>query len=102
MRMENNVVQLIPRTPEAIQLLKLALTFPSLMRRDVKSLRDLKSIAEDQSPLCGKGAREAARFCLWVWEPISYGAHNTYVAWAVWDDAHRAAWLAWSAAPWWA
>ena len=58
-----------------------------------------------EGPL-GGGARWAGIFVLSVWNadaPGDFGlpAFDVHSALSVWDRAHRAAFLAWAADPWW-
>lgn len=91
------------------RLRTLADTFPSLNARfRVEGapllLKCCRDIAESTS---GSGARFAARFILSVYDSDPATAVRLDLAfdlrraWQTWDDTHRAAYLAWSAAPWW-
>lgn len=85
----------------------LAKTFPSLRERHLTEhpLRDLKRIASELSN--GGAVREAARFCLLVWDG-AIGVRDPACRFCLrralraWDGAHLAAWQAWAAAPWFA
>lgn len=55
-------------------------------------------------PVPGHGAKQAARFVLAVWNnEIDWrcGRFDVVEALSVWDDAHRAVFLAWAVNPWW-
>jgi hypothetical protein len=87
------------------RLAALAATFPTLAARRATDVADFKEVAVCRSN--GRAAREAARFCLLVWDH-HIGAIDEYylfdlrMAWGAWDSAHRAAWQAWAASPWFA
>lgn len=89
------------------RLVALCVTFPTLLARNVRDVSDLKAIAAAPSGEVSVAAREAARFCLLVWDD-SIGRveadyrFNLRSAWGAWDKAHRAAWQAWTTAPWFA
>ena len=51
------------------------------------------------------GAHHAARFILAVWNNDAEGTCDRFdviEALAIWDEEHRAAFLAWAKNPWWA
>ncbi|MCO5164808.1 MAG: hypothetical protein M9894_27765 [Planctomycetes bacterium] len=55
-------------------------------------------------PVPGSGALHAARFVLSVWNSHAdweCGRFDAVRALGAWDQAHRAAFLAWAARPWW-
>lgn len=92
------------------RLRELAETFPTLRARFghelVDSLDDLKEIAGGTRNN-GPASRMAAAFLLEVWDPAIGHADeglrfDIRFAWASWDGAHRAAWQAWAARPWFA
>jgi len=83
----------------------LAVTFPTLEAApgvDPWDPAALDTWATGGNP--GSGARHAAHFLLSVWDPQrrwkSRGLH-LHAALQTWDAAHRRAWQAWAAAPWW-
>lgn len=91
----------------------LAATFPTLFRWADKSYRDGADfdgnvvIAALAEPWVTTGSRYALLFVLDVWNsdareylPGSLREWSFVSAWACWDDAHRAAALAWLKAPW--
>jgi len=52
----------------------------------------------------GAGALNAARFVLSVWNTRTEwkcGAFNVVIAWGIWDDEHREAFLSWTRKPRW-
>jgi len=80
----------------------LANTFPSLAAKQIQNLGDLLKICADET--AGSGSRWAARFVVSLWRWRDADSPYAFVfapAWAAWDDAHRAAWKAWAADPWW-
>lgn len=91
----------------AAKFVALCATFPTLAARNAGSVASLKAIAAAPHDECGAHVREAARFCLLVWDD-SLGRYdgdlrfNLRAAWGAWDGAHRAAWQRWAAAPWFA
>ena len=101
----STVVPLFAGDPALAKLRRLAETFPTLAVRRIATVDDLKRVALD--PNNGRGSREAARFALMVWDSsigyqdptLAFDARN---AWGAWDVAHRRAWQAWAAAPWFA
>ncbi len=57
------------------------------------------------SPEPGSGAHHAARFVLTVWNLgpwQEFDGFDFHEAFGKWDKKHRAAFLAWASAPWWA
>jgi hypothetical protein len=49
------------------------------------------------------GSKAAAQFVLGVWNRHEYrcGKFDLHAAMGIWDDEHRAAFLAWAKKPWW-
>ena len=89
---------------DGAKLAALAATFPTLAARGATDVADFKEIAAAPAGSCGGAAREAARFCLLVWDGSLGKLDGDYRfcprrAWASWDGAHRAAWQAWAASP---
>lgn len=88
------------------RITELARRIPTL-RAFVASMRSWNADLLDQWAVCGRshGEKCAAQFILAVWNPghewIS-GRFDVMEALRIWDDAHRAAFLAWAEDPWWA
>jgi len=84
---------------------ELALSFPSLRGVIVASAWDARAFDKWASgPAPCHGARCAARFVLWVWNPKTRwrcGSFELQEALCCWDDEHRAAFVAWASTPWW-
>ncbi len=85
----------------------LAASFPELERRAPIHPFDALELARwAKSGAPGHGGRCAALFVLSVWNPYDYakwkaGRFDVHEALGVWDDDHRAAFLAWVKDPWW-
>src|SRR4051812_25322802 len=81
----------------------LARSFPSLREADGLAPWDplrFEQWLESGAP--GHGAKCAGRFVLSVWNPYTSwpsGAFDLHEALACWDDAHRAAFVAWVRSP---
>ena len=91
---------------EAIQIRQLARTFPSLGKNapgiDPWIPHELNRWAVGPA---SSGERHAARFVLAVWDNAAdweCGRFDIVEALTVWDEPHRAAFLAWAGDPWWA
>jgi len=84
----------------------LALSFPSLGRAWGVSPWNVDEFAEwAAGPAPSSGMRCTARFVLSVWNPYhewACGPFDLTEALRCWDDDHRAAFIAWARAPWWA
>jgi hypothetical protein len=83
----------------------LALSFPSLRQADGLAPWEPEPFARwMRSGAPGHGAKCAGQFLLSVWNPSTRwkgGRFDLHEALAIWDEAHRAAFLAWARAPWW-
>lgn len=67
------------------------------------SIVDLSALDAYGVMYAGDGTRCVVAFLLNLWstrEPWRTGAFDVFAALVAWDDAHRAAWQAWAAAPW--
>lgn len=92
-------------TDDRPRMAELARTFPTLASVPgaapfVPEVLD-RWAAEGQA---GRGALWAARFLLQLWNQDhewAAGPFDIVRALAAWDASHRAAFLAWAAAPWW-
>lgn len=91
-------------SPEtSAKLVALTESFPTL--RGLLEVWDpdrLDTLACGPEP--GSGAFRAAQFVLGVWNhraDFKCGKFDFHVAWAIWDDDHQAAFLAWAQDPWW-
>jgi len=105
--------------PVALRMLELVQSFPTL--RDTPQAFfepwDPEAFAESRRAGSG-GEKDAALFVLSVWNPSTdwseygltrhssrngepCGFFDMHTALGNWDDKHRAAFLAWCAAPWW-
>lgn len=84
----------------------LGCTFPSLRSKLKKAewldLTTLENFAEGNAPT--PSADHAARFILALWSrgEEKLTPFDAVTALIVWDEEHRAAFLAWAANPWWA
>lgn len=82
----------------------LAASFPSIARwlPPLSSLGIinpvLDKLRELTQPLHGTGMIAAAEFLLSLFDGRKI---DMRVAWAYWDNEHRAAWQAWARSPWW-
>lgn len=92
------------------QMLDLVRSFHALERSDCESKQypgefdpvRFAKWAKAYTP--GSGARHAARFVLAVWSNRSswgLGRFDVMEALGCWDNAHRAAFMAWAKDPWW-
>lgn len=87
----------------------LACSFPELSRAATEPGSGIRPFAADKLNKWarggrGHGAQCAARFVLSVWNPHvrwSSGRFDVHEALRVWDDAHRAAFVAWCEKAWW-
>jgi hypothetical protein len=83
----------------------LALSFPSLLDADgIAPWEPLHFERWMRSGAPGHGAKCAGRFVLSVWNPSTRwkcGRFDLHDALGIWDNPHRAAFLAWARAPWW-
>lgn len=90
----------VPADPEsevAGRMLDLVESFPSL-RGLLQRWEAKRFEAWAAGPAPSSGAREAARFVLEVWNPgveWECGRFDWHRALALWDEGHRAAFLAW-------
>ena len=75
----------------------LVLAMPTLVRKGCRTYADLESAWHHDVPCWSSGEQHAARFVRHVIdrEPFDLGH-----AMNVWDDAHRAVFLAWARDPW--
>ena len=83
----------------------LARTFPSTAKADGVRLWDANTFDRwvAESPV-SHGELLTAQFLLAVWDPAQdwrCGRFDLMDALRIWDDRHRAAFLAWVADPWW-
>jgi hypothetical protein len=80
-------------------------SFPTLREADGVSPWDAERLeAWLLSGAPGHGAHCAGRFVLSVWNSYDQwrcGRFDLHEALSCWDEAHRRAFLAWSARPWW-
>lgn len=83
----------------------LALSFPSLRYADGIAPWEPDPFARWlRSGAPGHGAKCAGQFVLSVWSPSTRwksGRFDLHEGLAIWDEPHRAAFLAWARAPWW-
>lgn len=83
----------------------LAVSFPTLSQAEgTRPWNPERLDAWAAGPVPGSGARYAARFVLAVWNGSGSwkcGRFDVVDAFAAWDRAHREAFLAWAAKPWW-
>jgi hypothetical protein len=104
--MNRSRLKVVPPDPPAEPIERLALSFPTLRGAGGVSPwnpRELDGWA--CGPVPGHGAKHAARFVLAVWNNDAEwqcGKFDVVEALPVWDDSHRAVFLAWCAQPWWA
>jgi len=91
-------------SPSPSSVVALAMTFPSLRSApglhpwSARTFREWSFGALVSAPM---EARHAAKFILEVWDGKYPGsAFRAVDAMTEWDDAHRAAFLAWCRAPW--
>lgn len=82
-----------------------ARTFPSMMDAPGVPLWDADTLDRwaAETPL-SHGERVTARFLLAVWDPGPSwlcGRFDVMEALRIWDDEHRAAFVAWAEDPWW-
>ena len=94
----------LPTNPKA-KMVAFARTFPSLVK--AMGVKPWDAHAFDrwatETPL-SHGELLTARFLLAVWDPATTwpcGRFELMDAMRVWDDRHRAAFLAWASDPWW-
>jgi len=83
----------------------LALSFPELARCLRDFVQPFEAMKLDKAiGGQGHGCICAAKFVLSVWNPTTRwksGRFDIHDALGVWDDAHRAAFVAWAKDPWW-
>jgi hypothetical protein len=88
-----------------LRMTGLAWSFPTLEYADGVSPWDPDRFeAWLQSGAPGHGARCAGQFVLSVWNPYvewRCGRFDLHEALGIWDNHHRAAFLAWTRSPWW-
>ena len=87
------------------QMTLLARSFPSVAKATGIDPWDANALDRwmAETPL-SHGEVSTARFLLAVWDPANAwrcGRFELMEAVRVWDDRHRAAFLAWAKAPWW-
>jgi hypothetical protein len=96
------------------RVVRLALTFPTVA--DACERNELVIAAQGwsapeverfacRSAAATSGSRHACAFLLGVWSnayTYACGRFDVHKALATWDDEHRAAFLSWAQAPWWA
>jgi hypothetical protein len=85
---------------------RLAHSFPTLRiaYSDLKPW-DAEHLDRSACEPIAEGARHAARFVLAVWDNATEwecGRFDVIEAMAAWDPEHKAAFLEWAMAPWWA
>ena len=91
-----------PYSIRETRIMALRDSFPSLHDHfsehdwDPERLSDWKN-----GPYASSGSAHAAAFVLHVWNHYRF-AFDLGAAFARWDDAHRTAWQAWAAEPWFA
>jgi hypothetical protein len=82
-----------------------AQTFPSMEKASGVKLWDAHTLDRWANSFTGShGELVTARFLLAVWDPEhtwSCGRFELMEALRVWDERHRAAFLAWASNPWW-
>ena len=81
---------------------RLAATFPTLhtRMRDAAPGEIVPALKQCSVSNAGDGAKQAALFCLWVWDAHTY-SFDLYNAWGYWDSEHRDAWSKWATEPFW-
>jgi hypothetical protein len=88
------------------KMTELALSFPTLSETAQGVIDPWTDAAPVLRAIRGgghcHGALCALRFVLSVWNPYEYGKKfDMHEALGVWDNEHRAAFLAWVKDPWW-
>lgn len=83
---------------------RLAVLFPAV--RAAFGTRSFKPKDLDRwaTLTAGDGGLHAARFLLSLWNSLAFwqcGRFCVVEAMAIWDEQHRAAFLAWAQEPWW-
>lgn len=98
--------------PYSEKMSALAESFPTLLAAGYAGIRPWDPLALDAHRGEAHGERCAIQFLLSVWNPETsaapkkrdrwkHGGFDLQEALGVWDDQHRAAFLAWASAPWW-
>lgn len=88
------------------KLAAFARTFPSMAKASGVKLWDANTLDlwATESPI-SPGELATAQFLLAIWDPTHNwrcGRFDLMDALKLWDDRHRAAFLAWAEEPWWA
>lgn len=97
-----------PEKRKLAKMSKLAQSFPSLVNAPGVSPWDQHKLDAWAAEPISHGERCTAQFILSVWGqtsiqdcPWKCGPFDFFEAFRVWDDAHRAAFTAWTREPWW-